>query len=102
MADSKTTFSIRDIPDSWVDAAAEGPVGSPGPLVERRRSGRRLPTGTRPDLVTGALTGTASMAAGPFLFGRAPTPGHGWPSSSAHSLRSRSGLVLALLARRCG
>ncbi len=59
MTDSKTTFSVRDIPESWVDAAAEGPVGSPGPLVERRRSGRRLPTGAKPDLVTGALTGIA-------------------------------------------
>ncbi len=59
MADSNLQFSVRDIPESWTEAAAEGPEATPGPLVDRRQSGRRLPSGAKPDLVTGMLTGIA-------------------------------------------
>lgn len=55
----KDNFSVRTVPESWRAAAAEAPKAEPGPLVDRSRRGQRLPTGLRPDIVTGTLTGIA-------------------------------------------
>ncbi|MFW2382858.1 MAG: hypothetical protein ACN4GZ_13965 [Acidimicrobiales bacterium] len=58
MSESKLDFSVRNVPDSWTMAAEEAP--QPPDDVRVRQSGvRRMPTGTRPDLVTGALSGIA-------------------------------------------
>jgi hypothetical protein len=58
MSESKLDFSVRSIPDSWAAAAEDAP--KPPDDVRVGQSGfHRLPTGTRPDLVTGTLTGIA-------------------------------------------
>ncbi len=58
MSENELDFSVRKVPDSWTAAAEDAPQPPVAGRVEQ--SGfRRLPTGTRPDLVTGALTGIA-------------------------------------------
>jgi hypothetical protein len=59
MADKEFNFSVRNVPESWSEAAADAPRAEPGPLVDRGRRSQRLPTGLRPDIVTGTLSGIA-------------------------------------------
>ena len=58
MSDSNLDFSVRSVPDSWTAAADEAPKPSEDRRL-RQPGFRRLPTGSRPDLVTGTLTGIA-------------------------------------------
>ncbi|NNE96396.1 MAG: hypothetical protein HKN24_10245 [Acidimicrobiales bacterium] len=58
MSDSNLDFSVRNVPDSWSIAAEDAPKPPEGPAITRSTV-RRMPTGTRPDLVTGALSGIA-------------------------------------------
>lgn len=59
MPETNFDFSIRSVPEAWSEAAKEAPRGTPGPLIDRGVGRHRLPSGMRPDLLTGALTGTA-------------------------------------------
>ncbi len=58
MSEPNLDFSVRNVPDSWTAAAEDAPQPSDDVRV-RQSTIRRMPTGTRPDLVTGALTGIA-------------------------------------------
>lgn len=59
MPETNFDFSVRSVPDAWSDAAKEAPQGTPGPLIDRGVGRHRLPSGIRPDLITGTLTGLA-------------------------------------------
>ncbi len=58
MSETNLDFSVRNVPDSWNEAAKDAPEPGEG-RVDNRRAGRRLPTGSRPDLTTGTLSGIA-------------------------------------------
>ena len=59
MSEGKLNFSVRNVPDSWHAAAEEAPKSDSTGSRQPTRSRHRIPTGTRPDLVTGALSGLA-------------------------------------------
>ncbi len=59
MSEGKLNFSVRNVPDSWHAAAGDAPKSDGTGPATPSRTRHRLPTGTRPDLVTGALSGLA-------------------------------------------
>lgn len=59
MSDGKLNFSVRNVPDSWHAAAEDAPQSDDTAADVSARTRHRMPTGTRPDLVTGALSGLA-------------------------------------------
>lgn len=59
MSEGKLNFSVRNVPDSWNAAAEEAPQADPSRTTTSLKARHRIPTGTRPDLVTGGLAGIA-------------------------------------------
>jgi hypothetical protein len=85
MSESNLDFSVRNVPESWTAAADEAPESSNDPILNR--SGfRRLPTGSRPDLVTGALSGIAMTV----------IAGAAWYLNSVNAVFTGRGVVFVL------